>query len=373
MEEQILVTGGAGFIGSYIVDALVSGGYRVRVVDHLSAQVHPKGIPDYLNFNAEYMWGDLQDPALVAKAIKGIDAVIHQAAAVGVGQSMYDIRHYTATNVLGTATLLEGIVENRYSIHKLVVASSMSVYGEGAYRCACCHKEMRPQRRPLQQLEQRKWEVMCDNCGSALNPIPITEDASLHPASTYAITKRDQEEMCLSVGQAYQIPTIALRYFGVYGPRQALSNPYAGLMAMFASRLLNGKAPLIFEDGNQIRDFIHVSDVARANVHALQATTGSNQAYNLSRGEPVRVVDVANILARIINPTIVPEVACVYRKGDVRHCFADISRLRNQFGFEPQVALEQGLEELASWAQEKTAVDNIDTMRSKLSERQLLI
>lgn len=373
MQEHILVTGGAGFIGSHIVDALIEEGNRVRVIDHLSPQVHPDGPPTYLHPRAEYIWGDLHDAALVDKALDTINVVIHQAAAVGVGQSMYEIRRYVTANVLGTATLLEGIVNHRHSIRKLLVASSMSVYGEGAYICPNTGELLRPQKRTMRQLEQRKWEMFCDNCRSALNPVPIKEDAALHPASVYAITKRDQEEMWLAVGRAYEIPTIAFRYFGVYGPRQTLSNPYAGLMAMFVARISNGKAPLVFEDGNQIRDFIHVSDVARANIRALHVPSDGCQVYNLSRGEPVRVIDVANILCTIINPAIGPEITNLYRKGDVRHCYADILRLRNELRYEPMVTLEQGLSELAEWAKGKATVDQIDRMRSELLSRQILV
>jgi dTDP-L-rhamnose 4-epimerase len=373
MGEHILVTGGAGFIGSYIVDALIEQGCRVRVIDLLAPQVHPDGPPGYLNSEAEYIWGDLQDEALVDRALDGIDVVIHQAAAVGVGQSMYAIRHYAAANVLGTATLLERITRRSRPLQKLIVASSMSVYGDGAYLCRATQRLRYPQKRSVQQMEARAWEMRDEETGSVLEPVPIAEDAPLRPTSVYAITKRDQEELCLSIGQAYGIPTVAFRYFGVYGPRQALSNPYTGLMVIFASRLLNGKPPLIFEDGQQIRDFIHVSDVAQANLRALSAPVAGSAVYNLARGEPVRVLDVARRLCQLMHPELEPEISNLYRKGDVRHCYADVAKLHGELGFVPRVTLEQGLTELVAWAQEQIAVDRLDSVTNDLRRRQLIV
>src|SRR5687768_11767093 len=261
---NILVTGGAGFIGSHLVDALVAAGHRVRVLDLLVSQVHGENSPQYLHPEAEFIHGDVCDTALLHTALDGIDAVYHEAAEVGVGQSMYEIQRYVRANDMGTAALLEVLVERRQPLRKLIVASSMSIYGEGAYTCSVCGV-VAPQLRPAEQLRERRWELECSACQAKLSPRPTPEDKPLFPTSVYAITKQDQEQFCLVVGRAYGIPTVALRYFNVYGPRQALSNPYTGVCAIFSSRLLNDQPPMIFEDGEQTRDFVHVSDIVQAN------------------------------------------------------------------------------------------------------------
>jgi dTDP-L-rhamnose 4-epimerase len=263
-------------------------------------------------------------------------------------------------------------VKGKHTVRNLVVASSMSVYGEGKYYCLECGV-IRPRTRSLEQLKERQWEVFCPTHQVPLKPIPIDEDASLHPASIYAVSKRDQEEACLVIGRAYAIPTIVFRYFGVYGQRQSLSNPYAGLMAMFASRLINGKPPLVFEDGEQIRDFIHVLDVVRANLLAIRRIGPEYEVYNLGTGKPTSVVEIAKILARYINPSIQPELAGQARKGDIRHCYADMSKIRDRWDFVPKVALEEGLAEVAEWASKNVAIDKMDYMRSELKARQIFV
>ena len=260
--HKILVTGGAGFVGTHLTRALVEKGFSVRVFDNLDPQVHGiiKGRPPHLPRRAEWMKGDVRDPRAVEKAFNGVDAVFHLGAAVGVGQSMYAIRHYVDVNSLGGATVLEAIVRHRKQVKKVVVASSMSIYGEGAYRCSSCGP-VAPHMRPLAQLKKKQWEFVCENCGRSLRSIPTSENKPLYPTSIYAITKRDHEEEFLVVGESYGVPTVALRFFNIYGPLQALSNPYTGVAAIFSSRLLNGQPPLVFEDGRQSRDFIHVSDI----------------------------------------------------------------------------------------------------------------
>ena len=272
MRELVLVTGGAGFIGSYIVDELVKRGYRVRVLDNLDPQVHGDNadVPEYLNKKAEFMKGDVRNPDDVRKAIDSVEIIFHEAAAVGVGQSMYEIKKYMDVNTLGTANLLEAIIKKRKGkIKKLIVASSMSIYGEGEYECSKCGR-ISPKLRPVAQLEKRQWEMKCHICGEDAKPIPTNEEKPLNSTSIYAISKKDQEEMCLCIGRAYNIPTVALRYFNTYGPRQALSNPYTGVAAIFSSRLLNNHTPIIYEDGLQSRDFVHVKDIAQANMLAME-------------------------------------------------------------------------------------------------------
>ncbi|HYY95801.1 MAG TPA: NAD-dependent epimerase/dehydratase family protein, partial [Pyrinomonadaceae bacterium] len=288
----ILVTGGAGFIGSHLVDALVAGGHRVRVLDALVPQVHGDAErPAYLNAEAEFVRGDVCDEEILGRALEGVEVVYHEAAEVGVGQSMYEMQRYVRANTFGTSVLLEHLVARRSQIRKLVVASSMSIYGEGAYGCPV-HGAVYPQLRPASQLRERRWEMECARCGSELRAMPTNEEKPLFPTSVYAITKQDQEQLCLVVGRAYDIPAVALRYFNVYGTRQALSNPYTGVCAIFSSRLLNGQRPVIFEDGRQARDFVHVSDIVRANLLALETDRADYSAVNVGTGRATSVGEV---------------------------------------------------------------------------------
>ena len=368
---NILVTGGAGFIGSHLVDALIERGHRVRVLDALVSQVHESDQPLHLNPAAEFFRGDVCDAETVTRALDGVDAVYHEAAEVGVGQSMYEIQTYVRANDLGTAVLLEALSERRKQIRKLIVASSMSIYGEGTYVCPTCGIK-HPQLRSAAQLRDRQWEFTCSKCGSELRPLPTNEDKPLFPTSVYAITKQDQEQYCLVVGRAYGIPTVALRYFNVYGTRQALSNPYTGICAIFSSRLLQDQAPMVFEDGEQTRDFIHVSDIVQANLLALEKDSADYQALNVGTGRPTSVREVARLLTAGLGKDLQPEVVGKYREGDIRHCFADISRARKFLGYEPKVTLEDGIPELLGWVREQTATDRVAQATVELESRQLV-
>lgn len=370
-EHHVLVTGGAGFIGSHLVDALVERGERVRILDALVPQVHEAGVPAYLNPEAELVQADLADADAVGKVLDGIDVVFHQAAEVGVGQSMYEIGRYVRANDLGTAILLEEIAKRRERIRKLVVASSMSIYGEGAYRCETCGPAT-PQLRSAEQLLARRWEVLCPSCGGELEPIPTNEEKPLFPASIYAITKQDQEQFSLVFGRAYGIPTVALRYFNVYGTRQALSNPYTGVCAIFSSRLLNDQRPVIFEDGQQSRDFTNVSDIVQANLRALDTSHADYHAVNVGTGAATSVLEVGLLLARGLDKAISPEVVGKYREGDIRHCVADITRARALLGYEPTVALEDGIPELLEWVRQQVATDRMEQATSELAARHLV-
>jgi dTDP-L-rhamnose 4-epimerase len=369
---NILVTGGAGFIGSHLVDALVERGHRVRVLDALVPQVHGQiDAPPHLNPEAEFVRADVCDAGAVARALEGVDVVYHEAAEVGVGQSMYEIRRYVGANDLGTAVLLESLVNNRGRVRKLVVASSMSIYGEGAYECAACGV-VHPKLRPASQLRDRRWEVECPTCGRELKPAPTGEDKPLFPTSVYAVTKQDQEQFCLIVGRAYDIPTVALRYFNVYGPRQALSNPYTGVCAIFSSRLLNNQVPVIFEDGRQARDFVHVSDIVQANLLALETDRADYEAVNVGTGRATPINEVARLLAEGLGKDLRPEIVGKYREGDIRHCVADISRARRLLGYEPRVTLEAGVPELLEWVQHQEATDAVARATAELESRQLV-
>ncbi len=371
MGKQILVTGGAGFIGSHLCEALLAAGHRVRALDSLTPQVHPSGRrPDYLDPEVELRVGDVRDPEAVRAALAGVEVVYHLAAAVGVGESMYELEKYVSTNSQGTAVLLEAAV--RGGVQRLIVASSMSVYGEGLYREAEGGLHFGTER-PLAQLQAGEWEVR-DAQGQPLLPLPTPESKPPSLASVYALSKYDQERLCLLVGQAYHIPTVALRFFNVYGPRQALSNPYTGVLAIFSSRLLNGAPPLVYEDGHQRRDFVNVKDVAQALRLALHAEEAAGRVINVGSGRDVSILEVAERLARVLHrPEIEPQVTGKCRLGDIRHCFADISLARRVLGYAPAYTLEAGLQELAPWLERQTASDRVAEANAQLAARGLTV
>ncbi|HET7619100.1 MAG TPA: NAD-dependent epimerase/dehydratase family protein [Vicinamibacterales bacterium] len=368
---QILITGGAGFIGSHLADDLIHRGHRVRALDNLAPQVHGPAAdrPAYLHPDVELMRGDVRDPDAVASALTDVDAVFHFASAVGVGQSMYEIAHYTSVNNAGTAVLLQALI--RRPVGRLVVASSMSLYGEGLYR-TIDGRTIEGHERGLDQLKQAEWELFDAN-GDALEPVPTPEDKLPSLSSVYALSKFDQERMCLMIGRAYGMPTVALRFFNVFGTRQALSNPYTGVLAIFASRLLNDRPPLVFEDGLQRRDFVSVYDVVQACRLALEVPEAAGQAFNVGSGQSYTIREVADMVAAILGKAIEPEICGKYRVGDIRHCFADISRARRVLGYEPRITLEDGLVELAEWLQDQAADDHVADARRELAERGLTV
>ena len=372
MRKRVLITGGAGFIGSHIADQLLARGVAIRVLDVLLPQVHGPNCerPDYLHADVELVRGDVRDASALRRALVGVDAVIHLAARVGVGQSMYELCEYTSTNGLGTATLLEALAAR--PVERLVVASSMSIYGEGLYRDSSGRLRSEVER-SAEALARGEWEPR-DESGAPLEPLPTPEWKRPALASLYALSKYDQERMCLLVGRSYRIPTVALRLFNVYGPRQALGNPYTGVLAIFASRLLNRRAPVVFEDGRQRRDFVSVHDVARAFVLALEAEGAPGQVVNVGSGESFSVAEVAGRLAAVLGAEhITPEIARQYRVGDIRHCFAEIREARRVLGYEPQVRFDQGLAELAGWLSGRVAVDRVAEMREELAARGLAV
>jgi dTDP-L-rhamnose 4-epimerase len=364
---QVLITGGAGFIGSHLGDALLAGGHTVRALDNLDPQVHPGGArPGYLDPAIELHVGDVRDHDAVSKALEGIDHVVHFAAAVGVGQSMYEIERYTSINSIGAAVVLEEIAKRRDHLARVLVASSMSIYGEGRYRCPE-HGLLAPQVRSDEQLDARDWELRCPTCQKPLDPLPTGEDKPIQPMSIYAVNKRDHEEMFLSIGRAHRLPTVAMRFFNVYGDRQALSNPYTGVAAIFGGRLLNDHRPLVFEDGLQSRDFIHVSDIAAGCVAALETGGADDRAVNLGTGVSSSVLDVARELARGLGKEqLEPEVVNKYRAGDIRHCFSDISLARETLGFAPKVTFADGMRELLGWVATQQATDSVDAAAGQL-------
>ncbi len=367
--RRILITGGAGFIGSHLADRLLADGYAVRALDSLSPQVHGPGgkRPAYLDRDVELVIGDVRDPDAVRRALKGVDEVAHLAAAVGVGQSMYEVDHYTSVNNHGTAVLLQALVER--PVQRLVVASSMSLYGEGLYRDAA--GRLVEGTRTRTQLTARRWEPVGED-GEPLSPVPTPESKPPALQSIYALSKFDQERMCLLVGAAYGIATVALRFFNVYGTRQALSNPYTGVLAIFAARYLNGRPPLVNEDGLQRRDFVSVKDVAEACRLALSAEGAAGRVFNVGSGRSFTVLEVAERLAEAVGrDDVAPEITQRYRVGDIRHCFADISEARRLLGYSPRVTFEEGLSELAAWLEGQIAHDRVAEASDELAARGL--
>jgi dTDP-L-rhamnose 4-epimerase len=367
---RVLITGGAGFIGSHAANALLAAGYEVRLLDNLSPQVHGahRDRPAYLNREAELVVGDVTDALALECALRGADMVLHLASSVGVGQSMYDIASYVSTNELGTAILLEAL--SKRPIERLVVASSMSIYGEGLCR-SIDGSTVAPAERPIAQLKKAEWELK-DKQGRLLEPLPTPETKQPSLSSIYALNKYAQERMCLITGNAYGIPTLALRFFNVFGPHQALSNPYTGVLAIFAARLLNNRQPLVFEDGRQRRDFVHVQDVARACLLALESDH-SGDVFNIGSGQSRTIQSVACDLARVMGRAkIAPEITGKYRAGDIRHCFADIGKSRALLGFEPRVTFEDGLDELARYLADQIAEDRAENATQELLRRGLV-
>jgi len=347
---RVLVTGGAGFIGSHLVDALINDGHDVTILDNLEPIVHgpERKKPSYLNKKADFIFGDLLDKETTFKAIQNQEIIFHLGGAVGLGLSMYEISKFAAANSVGTANLMEAVLANKNTVKKVIVASSTAVYGEGVYRCSV-HGTVCPGLRKLQQLQNKQWEPKCPQCRKNMNPLPTPEDKPLQPNSIYGLTKLDQERMCMIIGEFYCIPVVSLRYFGVYGSRQALSNPYAGIIAIFVSRILNNEPPIIYEDGLQMRDYIHVSDVVRANIMAMNSPEADFQTFNVSSGKPLSLIKMVKILEKKLNTNVGIRIDGIFRMGDSRHAFADVSRINQLLGFETKTEFADGVQDIIDW------------------------
>ncbi len=368
---KVLITGGLGFVGSYLARALVAAGESVRVLDAGTGQVHGEDPQRAVPPGTEWVAGDVADRAAVERALAEVDRVVHLAAEVGVGQSMYEVRRYVRTNSLGTATLMEALLKRREQVRRLVVASSNTTYGEGSAACSRCGR-VDPPLRTASQLEARNWEVRCPACGEVCTPAPTPEERALRPTSVYAISKQDTEQLALCIGQAYGIPTVVLRFFNIYGAGQSLQNPYAGIAKNFAVRLLHGLPPLIYEDGCQTRDLVHVSDIVQGIRLALAADPTPDAVFNLGTGRPTRIADLARLLARTLGLGIEPEITGQFRTGDIRHCIADISRAEAQLGYRPAVTLETGIPELAQWIRSQETTDLTARAQAELSAQALV-
>ena len=369
---RVLVTGGAGFIGSFVCERLLALGHAVRALDNLDPQVHPVGERPQVPPGVEFLQDDLRDRAVCRRALEGIDVVVHAAAAVGVAQSMYQVRHYIDVNVTGTATLLDALIARR-PVGKLVVLTSMTGYGEGVYRRPSDGRLLRANLRTEQDIDRFGWEHTSPETQEQLVPCPTPESAELLCLNIYALSKRYQEELSLALASTYGFPVTCLRLFNVFGPRQSLSNPYTGVIVIFLSRLLAGERPLVYEDGLQSRDFVSVHDVTEAIAAAVTSSAADGQVVNIGSGLGRPIRDVALALAKLLGRDDLPPVINQqYRRGDVRHCTADISRARTLLGFEPRVRWEDGLAEVVEWAKSSPFVDRITQAQGELEAHGLV-
>lgn len=374
MNKNVLITGGAGFVGSHLADEALKRGYNVTVLDNLDPQVHGKNPqrPQYLNKEVKFIKGDIRDAETVKKAIKGIECVFHDASAVGVGQSMYKIRDYIDVNDTGTATLLDVLINEKNNIEKAVIASSMSIYGEGAYICDNCGLVF-PKDRDELDLKDKIWEPKCPACRLEIKAASTDETKPLNPTSIYAQSKKQQEDMCILIGKTYKIPTVALRYFNIYGPRQALSNPYTGVAAIFSSCILNNNPPIVYEDGMQTRDYIHVKDIARANIMAMEDSRADYKVFNVGSERPVSVLELAKILICNLKKDLEPKILYEYRKGDIRHCYSNCSKIKTELGFKASVRFEDGIVDLIDWVSRQKAQDLTEFAATELKSKGLCI
>lgn len=370
---RILVTGGAGFIGSFLAERLLSNGYSVFILDNIETQVHPFGTPAHLPQAAKFYLGNILDRDMLSRALDDIDVVVHCAAAVGIAQSLYQISHYVNVNAGGTANLLQLFIEQKRLPKKLVILSSMTVYGEGVYRRPSDGRLLRVGIRSRQDVERFGWEPACAETGEVLEAAATPEDATPLAQNIYALSKRYQEDLALSIGHTYGFPVVCLRLFNVYGPRQSLANPYTGVLAIFLNRLLGRHRPVIYEDGKQSRDFISVHDVVNAVMLAIERSEADGQVINIGSGVPRRIGDVAQTLACLADMEHVhPEITRHFRKGDVRHCYADIAKAQRLLGFEPRVRWEEGLVEVIDWSRHALASDRFDEADKELRDHGLL-
>lgn len=369
--KKVLITGGAGFIGSFLADRLIELGYSVRILDNLEDQVHQEQRPAYLNKRGEFIKGDVRDYKVFEESMDNIDIVFHLAARVGVAQSNYEIKDYVDTNIGGMSNLFDIIINKNKKVKKIIMTASMTSYGEGNYKCGKCGV-VKPELRSDEQMKKGRWELECPNCNSLIIPVATKEEASVNNNSIYALTKNAQEELMMFLGKLYKIPVVSFRCFNVYGPRQSLSNPYTGVTAIFISRLKNNNQPVVYEDGMQMRDFVSVHDVVDALILGMEKEESNFQVMNIGSGKPVSIKKVAEILSALLKKNIKPKVSGEFRKNDIRNCFADISKVNKLLGWKPKVSLEEGMGELIVWSEKEESIDLFQKAEKELKDKSLL-
>ncbi|HSX40274.1 MAG TPA: SDR family NAD(P)-dependent oxidoreductase [Candidatus Saccharimonadales bacterium] len=369
--KKILVTGGAGFIGSFLVDELIKKNYRVRIFDNLEKQVHHGKKPSYLNKKAEFIKGDVRDCKSFEKALKNTDVVFHLASRVGVAQSNYEIKDYVDANIGAIANLMDIVVNKHLPVKKIIMTASMTSYGEGNYFCKR-HKIVKPPLRPDSQMQKHDWEPHCPICKKHVTPIATAENAVINNNSIYSFTKNAQETMLMLMGKMYHIPVVSLRCFNVYGPRQSLSNPYTGVSAIFISRLKNNRPPVIYEDGLQSRDFVSVHDVVTALISSMESDKANYEIFNIGNGKPTSIKEVAKTLAKLLGKRQEPVVNFQFRTNDIRHCFADISKAKKVLKWKARVSLEEGLAQLIKWSEKEEANDLFQDATKELKAKKLI-
>ena len=350
MKKSILVTGGAGFIGSFLVDELIRQGHHVTIFDNLEPQVHHGKLPDYINQKAKFINGDIRDYELLKKHVVNSEIIFNFASRVGVNQSMYEIKDYIDTNTQGTGNLMHILANENHNVKKVIVASSMTIYGEGSYKCEHCNEEYHNVERTQKQLDNKQWELICPDCQSILSPVPTKETKPLSSKSVYGLTKKYQEELTLQVGKTYGVPSVALRFFNAYGPRQSLNNPYTGVTAIFLNKIKNKKTPLIFEDGLQGRDFVNVKDVIQSCILTMNSNIANYDTFNVGTGNVTSILKIAETLIELLDSSAKPKIIEKYRKGDIRHCISDISKIKKKLEFEPIINFKEGIKEVIDWS-----------------------
>lgn len=376
MNQEILITGGAGFIGSRLANSLNANGHKVKVLDNLSPQIHglePKSSPLFnsLHADVEFILGSVTCRTDLIKALQNVDTVVHLAAETGTGQSMYAIEHYSEVNIGGTSLLLDLIANESFPIKKFVVASSRAVYGEGKYHCES-HGPVFPQSRFEEDMEKGLFDARCPTCGEVAELLPTDETSPVNPTSVYGITKLTQEQMVLTVGKALGISALAFRYQNVYGPGQSLSNPYTGILSIFSTRIRNKKDINIFEDGKESRDFVYIDDVVDATVRGIELETNVVDVFNVGSGEAVDVMTVANTLQGLLGIDVPVEITGQYRVGDIRHNVADLTKVTSKLGFSPSVFIREGLKCFVDWVvSEKVESDRYDESLKELKVKGL--
>lgn len=376
--KKILITGGAGFIGLNLTKELIKRDYAVTILDNLSPQIHGQYPSSELDAailshpNVEFVRADVCHQSVLNKHLSETGAIVHLAAETGTAQSMYQIAHYNNVNSQATAQMLDFLANNPHSVKKIVLASSRSIYGEGAYKCES-HGSVFPGARTAEQLQKHEWNPVCPICQSNITPIPTPESARPSPASIYAATKYAQEDLIRIAGDSLNIGTTILRFQNVYGAGQSLNNPYTGILSIFSTRIRRGMTLPIFEDGQESRDFVHVNDIVQAITLSLENEAANGGTFNVGAGEPTSVLEIANLLVDVFKGTVRPNVTGQYRLGDIRHCYADLTLIKERLGFEPKVSLKQGLEEFAAWVlSQPLPEDGLDKANEELIKRKMM-